>query len=149
MILSPISDLSRYECLNPHFAQAFDFIRSTNLESLNPGAITLIDDELVVMVNHIPMKSPEVARMEVHNKYIDIHVPFSCAESYTWRNRATLEQAMTPFNDEKDAQKFTDTPSTNFCIIPGEIVIFFPEDAHAACIGDGDIRKLVIKVKVA
>lgn len=149
MILSPIADLSRYEGLNPHFAQAFKFIRSTDLESLCPGALTLIDDELIVMVNHVTMKSPEAARMEVHNKYIDIHVPFSCAESYTWRNRATLEQPMTPFNEEKDAQKFTDTPSTSFSIIPGEIVIFFPEDAHAACIGDGNIRKLVIKVKVA
>ena len=31
---------------------------------------------------------------------------------------------------------------------PGEFVIFFPEDAHAPCIGNGKMKKMVVKVKL-
>ena len=34
-----------------------------------------------------------------------------------------------------------------FTLSPGEFVIFFPEDAHAPCIGEGVIRKMVAKVR--
>jgi beta-galactosidase beta subunit len=30
----------------------------------------------------------------------------------------------------------------------GQFVIFFPEDVHAPMIGDAEIKKLVIKVKI-
>ncbi|MBP8115537.1 MAG: YhcH/YjgK/YiaL family protein, partial [Chitinophagaceae bacterium] len=35
-----------------------------------------------------------------------------------------------------------------FQLTNGQFVIFFPEDVHAPMIGEGDIKKLVIKVKL-
>lgn len=35
-----------------------------------------------------------------------------------------------------------------FELCAGQFVIFLPEDVHAPGIGDGEIKKLVIKVKI-
>lgn len=149
MIIAPISDSIRYETLNPLFKQAFDFIRETDLSSLEPGPHVLVEDALVVMVNEPAMKIPEKARMEVHREFADIHVPLSGEERFTWKNAAELEHPSEPFNAAKDAQHYGDEPSTSFVVKPGEFAVFFPEDAHAGCIGEGVIRKLVIKVRMA
>ena len=66
-----------------------------------------------------------------------------------WKERAELEKPSEPFNREKDAQHYDDAPDTSFVVKPGQFAIFFPEDAHAGCIGEGKILKLVIKVRTA
>mgnify|MGYP003204618341 CR=1 FL=1 len=38
--------------------------------------------------------------------------------------------------------------STYFTLGEGEIGIFFPQDAHAPLVGDGRVKKAVVKVKV-
>ena len=43
---------------------------------------------------------------------------------------------------------FNDAPSTYFTILPGEFAIFFPGDGHAPLIGEGETKKIIIKVAV-
>lgn len=147
MIIASLSDSLRYESLNPLFKRAFDFVREADLDSLEPGPHVLEEDALIVMVNEPVMKKPEKARMEVHDRFIDIHVPLSREEGFTWKNRADLETPSEPFHAEKDAQHYDDAADTSFVVKPGQFAVFFPEDAHAGCIGEGTIRKLVIKVR--
>ena len=104
---------------------------------------------MIVMVNEPAMKKPEKARMEVHDRFIDIHVPLSREEGFAWKDRSALEKPSEPFNMEKDAQHYDDAPDTSFTVKPGQFAVFFPEDAHAGCIGEGALRKLVIKVRTA
>ena len=110
---------------------------------------SLEEDALIVMVNEPAMKKPEKARMEVHDRFIDIHVPLSREEGFAWKDRSALEKPSEPFNMEKDAQHYDDAPDTSFTVKPGQFAVFFPEDAHAGCIGEGALRKLVIKVRTA
>ena len=42
---------------------------------------------------------------------------------------------------------YDDEPSTYFALKAGEAAIFFPDDAHAPLVGDGHVKKCVIKVK--
>lgn len=149
MIIASLSDSSRYESLNPLFRQAFDFVRQSDPVSLAPGPHVLVENALIVMVNEAAMKTPEKARMEVHNEFIDIHVPLSREERFAWKDRAALEQPSEPFRKEKDSRHYDDAADTSFVVRPGQFAVFFPEDAHAGCIGDGVIRKLVIKVRTA
>ena len=51
-------------------------------------------------------------------------------------------------NTEKDVMFYDDEPSTYFTLDEGEIGIFFPQDAHAPLVGDGRVKKAVVKVKV-
>ena len=149
MIIASLSDSARYEMLNPLFRRAFDFIREAAPAALETGRHVLEEDALTVMVNEAVMKKRENARMEVHDRFIDIHVPLSREEGFMWKERAALEKPSEPFSREKDAQHYDDAPDTSFVVRPGQFAIFFPEDAHAGCIGDGKILKLVIKVRTA
>lgn len=95
MIIASLSDAARYESLNPLFKRAFDFVRETDPDSLEPGPHVLEEDALIVMVNEPVMKKPEKARMEVHDRFIDIHVPLSREEGFTWNsppNRSTRKR---------------------------------------------------------
>ena len=148
-IIASLSDSARYESLNPLFQRAFDFVREAGPASLEPGPHDLEEDALIVMVNEPVMKKPEKARMEVHDRFIDIHVPLSREEGFAWKDRSALEKPSEPFNMEKDAQHYDDAPDTSFTVKPGQFAVFFPEDAHAGCIGEGALRKLVIKVRTA
>lgn len=143
MIIASLSDSARYENLNPLFRQAFDFVRKADLDALEPGRHVLVEEALVVMVNEVAMKTPEKARMEVHNKFVDIHIPLSREERFRWKDRAALAEPSEPFQEEKDAA------DVSLVVKPGQFAVFFPEDAHAGCIGEGMIRKLVIKVRTA
>lgn len=66
MILDNLNDSALYEGINPLFKQAFDYIKSLDLATVELGKTVLVDDELIVMVNSTGLKSPDKARMEVH-----------------------------------------------------------------------------------
>lgn len=148
MIIDALCDSSLYEGLNPLFKQAFDYIKSLDLDRVEAGRTELVEGELIVMVNETSMKVKEDARMEVHNAYIDIHVPISGEEGFSWKNRKDLKNAAYAFDEEKDAQHYEDEPEMYFSVLPGSFVLFFPHDGHAGCIGEGEIKKIVVKVKV-
>ena len=96
MIIASLSDSARYEMLNPLFRRAFDFIRRLLRQPLETGRHVLEEDALTVMVNEPVMKKRENARMEVHDRFIDIHVPLSrkrdsCGKSARrWKNLRTV-----------------------------------------------------------
>ena len=47
----------------------------------------------------------------------------------------------------KDIQFFDDEPQTFYTLRPGQFTILFPEDGHAPMIGEGDVRKIIVKVR--
>lgn len=148
MILDSLENSSLYEQLNPYFKQAFDFIKSLDLSTLEPDKIILKEDSLIVNINESNLKSSSDAKLETHNKYIDIQLPISCGETFGWKRRNECKDISIPFNPEKDIEFYADSPSTFFTLNPGEFVIFFPNDAHAPCIGDGSVKKIIVKVIV-
>jgi len=147
MIIDSLKNSARIEGLNPYFKQAFDYLKSLDFNKLEAGKIELNGDALFVMVNDTNLKTKDDAKLEVHDKYIDIQVPVSCAESFGWKDRSKCEVVGVPFNAEKDIEFYADVPTTYFSLQPGEFVIFFPEDSHAPCVGEGPIRKIIVKVK--
>ena len=147
MIIDLLKNSARIENLNPYFKQAFDYLKSLDFTKLEAGKTELDGDSLFVMVNDTNLKTKDAAKLEVHNKYIDIQIPVSCAESFGWKERTKCKSVNAPFDEEKDFEFYDDVPTTYFTLQSGEFVIFFPEDGHAPCIGEGSIRKIIIKVK--
>ena len=43
---------------------------------------------------------------------------------------------------------YADRPTSWLHLVPGQVAVFFPEDAHAPIIGEGKIRKMIGKVKI-
>lgn len=52
------------------------------------------------------------------------------------------------YNPEKYVRYFSDRPDVYFKLSVGQFAIFCPEDVHAPMIGEGEIKKVVIKVKM-
>ncbi|GHU88053.1 beta-D-galactosidase [Bacteroidia bacterium] len=148
MIIDSLENSALYEQINPHFKQAFDYIKSLDFSKVEPDKVILKDDALIVNINESKLKLSSDAKLEVHNKYIDIQVPLSCEESFGWKRRSECKDITSPFNSEKDIEFYGDIPTTYFTLYPGEFVVFFPEDAHAPCVGEGNIKKIIVKVTV-
>jgi beta-galactosidase beta subunit len=65
-----------------------------------------------------------------------------------WAPRAQLQQQDAPFDTEHDSVQYQDDYAADFCVNPGELVVFFPEDGHAPLLGEGAVHKAVFKVRV-
>ncbi|MBO4446588.1 MAG: YhcH/YjgK/YiaL family protein [Bacteroidales bacterium] len=133
---------------NKYYLKALEFIASGQLESLPVGKNVIDGDNLFVNISQTNLKKRQDARLEVHNKYIDIQIPLDGAELFGVRQRSECKSPDAPFNAEKDVQFFADEFDDIISAQPGAILVFTPDMAHAPMIGEGSIRKAIFKVKV-
>lgn len=149
MIIDTLANAPKYTSLHPLFAKAFDYINQNDIANL-PDGVSEITEGLKLIVNTANGKTKEasLAKFECHDKNIDIQVCVKGLETMSWKPR---EKCVTPngdYNPEKDVRFFNDTPDMDFQLTDHQFVIFYPEDVHAPMIGDGEIKKLVFKVKI-
>ncbi len=150
MVIDKLSELTKYVQLHPRFAKAMDYIVTTNLISLEPGTI-LVDGEdikAIVMEGHCVAAAESLAGFECHNTYIDIQIVLQGKETVGWRARTNCEQPKGAYSEEKDVLFYADAPTLFFELQAGMFSIYFPSDVHAPMIGDGAIKKVVMKVRV-
>jgi YhcH/YjgK/YiaL family protein len=148
MILSALSQSHRYAALHPLFQRAFDAIRDTDFFAMAPGRYHLVGDELIAIVEQVPAKTQEVARLECHRRYIDIQLVLEGDETMGWKPLADCHNPVAEFSEERDIQFFTDAPASWVAVPSEHFCVFFPEDAHAPLVGSGTIRKVIFKVAV-
>lgn len=149
MIIDTIQNAARYFSVHPLFEKAFAFIKETDLANAADGKSDIAEGLKAIFSNAAgKTKEASLAKFECHNKNIDIQVCINGLETIGWAPR---EKCVTPngeYNEEKDVQLYHDGADTFFQLSNGQFAIFFPEDVHAPMIGDGPIKKLVIKVKI-
>lgn len=148
MIIDNIVNAHQYDNLHPLFAKAFDYLESLDFGNLELGKKELEGEDLMVITSDSTMKAIDAGKLEVHNQYIDIQIPLSKIETFGWSPRQACQEPESDFNEEKDCQLFKDSPEMYFDLKPSEFAIFFPGDAHAPCLGEDTIRKMIFKVKV-
>lgn len=146
MIIATLKDAERYYALHPLLKELFEYVAAHDLTAAPKGRITLKGDELFINVNETQMVARQQQKLEVHRKYIDVHIPLTCAEEFGWRHIATLGESDAPFDADNDFALYTAESSKWFTLAPGEFCIVYPEDAHAPVVGNGTIRKLVAKI---
>lgn len=149
MIIDSLANASKYYSLHPLFAKAFDYIYQNDLVNLVNG-VSEISEGLKVIVNTANGKTKEesLAKFECHNKNIDIQFCVKGLETFAWKPREKCLSPNGDYNPEKDVRFFYDNPDMFFQLTDGQFAIFFPEDVHAPMIGEGEIKKIVIKVKI-
>lgn len=134
---------------NPNYLKAEEFIAKTDLNALENGKHVIDGDNLYVNIVDSNMKTPQDARLEVHDKYIDIQIPLSKGESFGVKPRSECKTADGEYNAEKDILFYKDKDWETVDVKAGEQIVFAPETAHAPLIGEGTIHKAIFKVKVA
>jgi len=148
MILDSLNNSELYLSIHPHFKQAFNFLRNSNLLELPLGKTELDGENLFFNVVEIIGKTSEEAKMETHKKYIDIQIPISTSEKIGWISGNKLTQPIESYNVDKDVAFFADKASNLINVQLGEFVVFFPQDGHQPGIVEGQIKKIIIKVLV-
>lgn len=150
MILDTIRNAERYSYLHPLFKAAFEYIKNTDLLNAPEGKGDIADGLKYIISNGTGRTAEaSLAKFECHDKNIDIQLCISGRETIGWKPREKCAGPNGDYNPEKDVRFFSDAPDMFFQLTDGQFVIFYPEDVHAPMIGEGTIKKLVIKVKIS
>ncbi len=149
MIIDTIANAGKYFSLHPLFEKAFVYIVQNDLADAADGKSD-ISEGLKAIFSNAPGKTlaASLSKFECHDKNIDIQLCINGLETIGWKPRSACINPNGDYNEEKDVRFFSDEPDMFFQLTNGQFAIFFPEDVHAPMIGDGEIKKLVIKVKL-
>lgn len=149
MIIGSLAQTGRFENLHPDFKRVFEYVRSKDWRQVAAGKIILEEGKIWVNVDEVTGKSREAAKLEAHNRFVDIQIPLSQEETFGWEERCRLTmEEKEGYQTQNDILFYQDRPALYFTLPVGDFVIFFPEDAHAPCIGNGKMKKIVVKVKL-
>lgn len=148
MVIGKIDQSFRVEPMHPLFKQAFDYIKRTDFDKLPLGRIELDGDRLYI--NHVDTAGADASTqpLEMHRRYIDIHVLLAGSESIGWKPIEEIENYTQPYAATGDCALSDDRPRFMASLNPGEYCIVFPEDTHAPAISKGEIHKLIVKVLI-
>lgn len=148
MILGSVGEFADFYKMHPLFGQAFDFLQRSNFSKMEPGLYVLMEGQLTATLMDVEGKQPKDAKLEAHKQFIDIQLVVKGCETMGWSPLASCTHEIAGYNAEKDISFYNDPASSYITVNPGECVIFYPNDCHAPCIGEGPIRKVVVKVLV-
>lgn len=146
MVVDTLDNLEKYVSLNPLFEEVVKFIKENDLNKLEAGKHFIKDKDLFVNITTAHGKTADEAVLETHKNMLDIQIPLDNNETYGYLPLADLPEA--EYNAEKDVTKYLGAKAETYVNCkPGEFAIFWPQDGHQPCIGEGDIHKAIFKVK--
>lgn len=148
MILDILDNAGRYSC-SGEFAKAFAFLKRPDLADLPPGRHEIDGDRVFALLSRGPGRKRHGARLEVHERYIDIQYVIAGSDEMGWKPMAGCGAPAGPYDPEKDIRFFFDGPDAWFEVRAGAFAVFFPEDAHLPLVSDGVVHKAVVKVAVS
>lgn len=148
MILATINDYQRISPLHPLIEKAMQYVSSHNLTEQPLGRITIDGDDLYINNSLVDAVERNQQLLEMHRKYIDIHILLQGDETIGWKPLERISHICRPYDDEDDCAFSDDKADAYINLTPGDIIIAYPEDAHAPIIGEGKIRKLIVKIRI-
>ncbi|WP_431241951.1 YhcH/YjgK/YiaL family protein [Flavobacterium sp. P21] len=149
MIVDSLNSASKYFGLHPNFKTAFDYVNQNDINKLEEGVLEITEGlKLIVIAGEGTTKEQSIKGFECHDKNIDIQIVLKGPETYAWKPREKCVSPNGDYSDEKDVRFFHDQPDMFFELQEKQFAILYPEDVHAAMIGEGSLKKLVFKVKI-
>ncbi|WP_192822227.1 YhcH/YjgK/YiaL family protein [Rufibacter sp. LB8] len=148
MVLDALQHAARYHALHPLFRQAFDFLRTADLQNLPAGKIELAGEDLFAIISDGPGVAKETAKMEAHQRYIDIQYVVRGVDHMGWQDLSACGESIEPYSTERDVYFFDVRPTSWFDVPAGFFTIFFPNDVHAPLATEAVVRKVVLKIAV-
>jgi len=150
MIVDSVAQMIKYQKLHPRFEKAMAFIAACKIDEMPVGETQWEGENIraIVIQESLVSEKESTDYFECHNRYIDIQIVYEGMETVGWKSRNNCKDPRGEYNPEKDVLFYEDTPETFFNLKPGHFAIYFPEDVHAPMIGDGMIKKMVVKVLV-
>lgn len=149
MILDSLHNAAKYYSLHPNFQKAFDYVNQNDIADLEEGAFEISEGlKVIVIQGQGSTREESIKGFECHDKNIDIQISIKGPETFAWKPKEKCVSPNGDYSDERDVRFFHDKPDLFFEIQENQFVILFPEDVHAAMIGEGLLKKIVIKVRI-
>lgn len=149
MILDKLENAGYYESLSENLRKGFEFLKNTELSSLESGRCEIDGKNVFALVSEYDSKKPEDCRLEAHRMYADIQYIVSGKE-YIGFDTIGNQSILTEYNPDKDIA-FYSGETTQLRLESGMFAVFFPQDVHRPCMqidGPEKIKKVVVKVKI-
>ena len=148
MIVDLLAHTGGYGLLPPGITAGLDFLRTTDLERLEPGRVEIDGDRLFAIVQEYETKAPGSGKWEAHRRYWDIQYVVRGVETLHWANIAHLQAgAYVPEKDFLPLEGIGD----RITLRAGMVALLAPQDAHMpgmALERPERVRKVVVKVAV-
>jgi biofilm protein TabA len=152
MIYDSIQRISLYQGLSAAMDDVIDFLIRTDCSALPNGRYDVGSHGSYINVVTSVTVAPEAAKWERHTQYADIQYDLFTGEviGYLPTDAVPGWDAYDPVND----RAFSAAPGTGIALAmhAGSFAVFFPNDAHKACIAADTPRavgkKIVAKVPI-
>ncbi|MDD5371020.1 MAG: YhcH/YjgK/YiaL family protein [Anaerolineaceae bacterium] len=152
MLVCQINDADKQLKIDEKMQKAVEFLRREDLDRLPIGRINLVDDRVYVRVMEYETVPFEALKFEAHRKYIDIHYVVSGQEAI-WCLPTQKFASTDAYNVEKDVihgEPRRVEELSKVVLVPGDMVVCYPEDAHApkGMVGNATepLKKIVVKI---
>ena len=146
MIFDTLAHIDNYKGIHKGVFKGLCLLRDTDFSVLEDKRYELDGEDFFFITSYETQLVNDTP--EAHQKYIDIHFPLSGKEIVGWKHLSNLGTSEAPFDTDNDFALYAEEPTTYFTVMPGEFYIVYPEDAHAPIIGEGTLRKLIVKVMI-
>jgi len=155
MLLLPLAHTDTIASLHPRFAAGIAWLRTAPLTTIAAGRHDISGDELFVIIEDGIGHDPATRRFESHREHIDLQYSISGGERMDVTSLSAGLTVVEPFQPGSDIAFYADParPVTTLTVLPGELAIFFPDDAHKPSLRLGTpataFRKAVVKVRIS
>lgn len=146
MTVIPLTELSEHIALN---ADVLEWIR-TATPDIAEGRYEF-GGKVYANVESPKFRTREDAKLELHHRYIDIHIPLCEVETIGWTSADSLVRIVEPgYDATRDIAFYDDAIAGYYDIKPGECAIVLPSVGHAPNIGEpGKVnKKICIKIPI-
>ncbi len=151
MIVDKLENVALYAGISQRIAEAFNWLGTTDLGSLDEGTISISGDEILAIVQNYTTIAEKDGRFEAHRRFLDIQFVVSGVELILVAPTASLE-ADGPYNDVKDLEFLASSEDRSEVVLHGGMfALLFPDDAHMPKIefgSPGKVKKIVVKVEL-
>lgn len=148
MIVDHLGNADRYVALGPLFKQAFDFLRTTDLKTLETGRYPLAGDALFALVQVYTTKPASEGFWEAHRRYIDLQFIVQGIERIGY---APLHRMQLASHDEQRDLSVLNGEGDLLTLTEHCFMFLWPEDAHMPGLQTDQsepVRKIVFKIAV-
>ena len=142
------ADVDKYSSMGEGFKKFFEYAKLNDLSAMVPGRYEIDGDNLFFTISEDNLRSESQAPLEAHRKYADIQILIEGLERIGLKNCASCLHVKTPYSDSRDIEFFEDKPDVFLSLRPMQFAVFMPSDAHAPLIGEGRVKKCVVKVRL-
>lgn len=129
MIIDKLNRWERVAGMHPAFKMVFDFIGRTDFSHMPAGRIALDGERVFINLDEPEGTTREEQVLEVHRRYIDIHVPLDAVEEVGWKPLEEIEHFSVAYDATLDrAFPTTARVSTPVCA-PASFALYSPRTA--------------------